>query len=202
MIGPVVDSLKYLTCVSYDVLSFCVIEALANPAKEQTKHEGATISPWLLSLANFCGSVVKKYTIELPGLLQFVANQLKAEKCLDLLILKEIVQKMAGIEATEEMTNEQLGALSGGELLRAEGGYFNQVRNTKKSTVRLKDALLENNLAMPLCILMAQQRNFILFHEQSHLKLVGKLYDQVFCSHIFLIDSILKFLIFLCEIKI
>ena len=175
-----VDSLKYLTSFAYDVLSFCVIEALANPAKEQTKHEGATIAPWLLSLANFCGSVVKKYSIELPGLLQFVANQLKSEKCLDLLILKEIVQKMTGIETSEEMTNDQLAALSGGELLRAEGGYFNQVRNTKKSTGRLKDALLENNLAMPLCILIAQQRNCILFHEQSHIKLVGKLYDQVF----------------------
>lgn len=176
-----VDSLKYLTTGSYDVLSFCIIEALVNPSKEKTKHDGATISPWLLSLANFCGSVVKKYTIELPGLLQFVANQLKAEKCLDLLILKEVVQKMAGIEASEEMTDEQLAALSGGKLLRSEGGYFNQVRNTKKSSIRLKDALLENNLAMPLCILMAQQRNWILFHEQehSHLKLIGKLYDHV-----------------------
>ncbi|XP_054160183.1 THO complex subunit 2-like [Oppia nitens] len=178
LIGPVVDALKYLTTISYDVLAFCMIEALADPAKEQTKHEGATISPWLLSLASFSGSVVKKYPIELPGILQFVANQLKSEKCLDLLVLKEIVQKMAGIEALDDMTNEQLSALSGGELLRAEGGYFNQVRNTKKSTSRLKDALLDNNLAMPLCILIAQQRNCILFHQQSHIKLVGKLYDQ------------------------
>ncbi|RWS26655.1 THO complex subunit 2-like isoform X1 [Leptotrombidium deliense] len=180
LIGPVVDSLKYLTSISYDVLAFCVIEALSDPNKDRTKHDGATISAWLMSLSNFCGSVVKKYPVELPGLLQFVANQLKAEKSLDLLILKEIVQKMAGIEATDEMTNEQLSAMSGGEHLRAEGGYFNQVRNTRKSSVRLKDALLESNLAMPLCILMAQQRNCVLYCEQehSHLKLVGKLYDQ------------------------
>lgn len=39
---------------------------------------------------------------------------------LDLLILKEVVQKMTGIEATEEMTLEQLNAMSGGELLRSE----------------------------------------------------------------------------------
>lgn len=39
---------------------------------------------------------------------------------MDLLILKEVVQKMTGIEATEEMTNEQLNAMSGGELLRGE----------------------------------------------------------------------------------
>jgi hypothetical protein len=39
---------------------------------------------------------------------------------LDLLILKEIVQKMAGIEAAEEMTPEQLEAMAGGELLKGE----------------------------------------------------------------------------------
>lgn len=38
----------------------------------------------------------------------------------DLLILKEIVQKMAGIEAAEEMTPEQLDAMAGGELLKGE----------------------------------------------------------------------------------
>lgn len=38
----------------------------------------------------------------------------------DLLILKEVVQKMAGIEITEEMTMEQLEALTGGEQLKAE----------------------------------------------------------------------------------
>lgn len=39
---------------------------------------------------------------------------------MDLLILKEVCQKMTGIEATEEMTLEQLEAMSGGELLRSE----------------------------------------------------------------------------------
>lgn len=38
----------------------------------------------------------------------------------DLLILKEVVQKMAGIEITDEMTLEQLEAMTGGEQLKAE----------------------------------------------------------------------------------
>ncbi|KTF77595.1 hypothetical protein cypCar_00039485, partial [Cyprinus carpio] len=98
----------------------------------------------------------------------------------DLLILKEVVQKMAGIEITDEMTVEQLEAMTGGEQLKAEGGYFGQIRNTKKSSQRLKDALLDHELALPLCLLMAQQRNGVVFSEggEKHLKLVGKLYDQ------------------------
>ncbi|OXB75785.1 UNVERIFIED_CONTAM: hypothetical protein H355_012294 [Colinus virginianus] len=153
LITPVVDSLKYLTSLNYDVLA---------------------------CLASFCGAVFRKYPIELAGLLQYVANQLKAGKSFDLLILKEVVQKMAGIEITEEMTMEQLEAMTGGEQLKAEGGYFGQIRNTKKSSQRLKDALLDHDLALPLCLLMAQQRNGVIFQEggEKHLKLVGKLYDQ------------------------
>lgn len=179
LIGPVVDSFKYLTSMSYDVLIYCIVESLGDRSRQKTSTDGLSISQWLLSLATFCGSIVKKYPVELPGLLQFIANQLKMEKSLDLFILKEIIQKMAGI-CTDEMTDDQLLALSGGEVLRNEGGYFNQVRNTRKSSMRLKEALLESNLAWPLCILIAQQRNCIVFEDQdhSHLKLIGKLYDQ------------------------
>lgn len=66
-------------------------------------------------------------------------------------------------------------------LASLQGGYFGQIRNTKKSSQRLKDALLDHDLALPLCLLMAQQRNGVIFQEggEKHLKLVGKLYDQV-----------------------
>uniref|UniRef100_A0ABD2WT94 THO complex subunit 2 n=1 Tax=Trichogramma kaykai TaxID=54128 RepID=A0ABD2WT94_9HYME len=180
LIGPVVDSLKYLTNISYDVLSYCLIEALASAERNRFKHDGTSISLWLTSLAAFCGAIFKKYNIELTGLLQYVANMLKAQKSLDLLILKEIVQKMAGIEASEELTSDQLDAMAGGDLLRIEAGYFSQVRNTKKSSQRLKEALAENDLAVALCLLMAQQKHCVVYREteQSHLKLVGKLYDQ------------------------
>ncbi|XP_064608579.1 THO complex subunit 2-like isoform X2 [Liolophura sinensis] len=179
-IGPVVDSMKFLTSLSYDMLTYCIIEAVANPEKERLKHDDTNISLWLQSLANFAGSICKKYQIELTGMLQYVANQLKAGKSFDLLLLREILQKMAGIEISEEITDDQLEAMSGGELLKQEGGYFSQVRNTKKSSTRLKDVLLENDLALSLCMLMAQQRDGVIYREgeERHLKLVGKLYDQ------------------------
>uniref|UniRef100_A0A452VJW2 THO complex subunit 2 n=1 Tax=Ursus maritimus TaxID=29073 RepID=A0A452VJW2_URSMA len=177
LITPVVDSLKYLTSLNYDVLAYCIIEALANPEKERMKHDDTTISSWLQSKCfyfskyeiSICCNCHVKYSI---------ANL--ALRVFDLLILKEVVQKMSGIEITEEMTMEQLEAMTGGEQLKAEGGYFGQIRNTKKSSQRLKDALLDHDLALPLCLLMAQQRNGVIFQEggEKHLKLVGKLYDQ------------------------
>ncbi|RZF48549.1 hypothetical protein LSTR_LSTR011164 [Laodelphax striatellus] len=180
LIVPVVDSLKYLTSMSYDILGYCLVEALALSERNRFKHDGTSISLWLQSLASFSGFIFKKYNVELTGLLQYLANQLKMKKSLDLLILKEIVTKMAGIDTADEMTVNQLEAMAGGELLRGEAGYFSQIRNTKRSSLRLKEALATHDLAVALCLLTAQQRYCVIYEEteKSHLKLVGKLYDQ------------------------
>lgn len=47
----------------------------------------------------------------------------------------------------------------------------------------MKDALASNDLSVALCLLMAQQKNCVIYHETSkrnqiHPKLIGKLYDQ------------------------
>ncbi|XP_072941770.1 THO complex subunit 2 isoform X2 [Epargyreus clarus] len=186
LIGPVVESLKYLTSLSLDVLGYCLVEALG----ARGAGGGAAHPAWLQALAAFAGAAFKKHNIELTALLQFVANRLKAHQSQDLLILKEIVQKMAGIEAAEEMTPDQLEAMAGGELLKGEAGYFSQVRNTRRSSARLKDAIVGNNLDIALCILSAQQRHCCVWKEYaedmptpgeppgSQLKVVGRLADQ------------------------
>ena len=52
--------------------------------------------------------------------------------------------------------------------------------------MRLRDALMEGQLTIPLCLLIAQQRNAIVYVEEQkrHLKLIGKLYDQVNWIHL------------------
>ena len=88
LIRPVVNSFKYLTNLSFNVLNFCFCESLSDPSRDRTKMDGTSISIWMKALATFCGTVYKKYNIDLTGLLQYVANQLKAKHSLDLLIFK------------------------------------------------------------------------------------------------------------------
>lgn len=44
------------------------------------KYDDTNLSSWLKSLANFTGLLLKKYQVEFTGILQYVCNQLKAEK--------------------------------------------------------------------------------------------------------------------------
>ena len=52
--------------------------------------------------------------------------------------------------------------------------------NFKRPISRLRDALLQGNYCLPLFVLIAQQRNRIVFDmDMQHLKLIGDLFDKV-----------------------
>ncbi len=200
---PIVDSLKFLTPLSYDILSYSTIIAISDAEKDKMKIDSTSVSTWLKSVATFCALAFKKYPIELTAIIQYVINQLKNRKSYDLLILQEIVQKMCGIEVLSEVNDLQLEAMAGGDILRQEAGYFNPIRNIKKCATRLKEALADHGLILPLCILLSQQRDYIVYADQAerelqatqgvekqHLKLTGSLYDQ--CQ-----DSLVQFSQFL-----
>ena len=104
------------------------------------------------SLSSFCGNLYKKYpTIELVGLLQYVANTLKSGQSLQLLLLRDLVTKMAGIELLEDVSRDQLEAQAGGETLKLSvTDVLGIAKNTKRSSTRLKDALVRRRpLAAP-----------------------------------------------------
>ena len=114
----------------------------------------------------------------------------------DLLILREVIQRISGVEILDDVTDDQLLAMTGGELLKQEASYFGQVRNAKKPSSRLKESLVSQELAFTLCIQMSQVRDQLAYgdeHERyfasrkkPHLKLVGRLYDQVCFGDFFL----------------
>eukprot|EP00899_Mesostigma_viride_P021065 jgi/Mesvir1/28960/Mv17737-RA.1 len=145
MIAPVVDMFKYLTQVGYDVLAYVVVRRLGVQGRQKLKEDGTNVAGWLQSLAAFTGQLARKYaSVELTGLLQYLANQLAANDSLDLLVLKELVTRLSGIEVIEDVSEDQLEAAAGGETLRGESSTFLNIRNTKpmqRSAQRLREAL-------------------------------------------------------------
>ncbi|ORX92450.1 hypothetical protein K493DRAFT_303320 [Basidiobolus meristosporus CBS 931.73] len=182
LVVPVVDACKYLTPFGYDVLTYIMLESLSNPMKPRLKSDGTSIAHWLQGLASFCGTVFRKYSLmDLTGILQYVANQLKNDNSFDLIVLKELIIKMAGIEGYSSASDAQLAAMAGGETLKSEAfSVLNNVKSTKKSSNRLTRALVDSNLAAALAILISQQRETCVYGPNSidHLKLLGNLFDE------------------------
>lgn len=186
MIAPVVDAFKYLTQLEYDVLEYVVIERLAQSGRDKLKDDGLNVSDWLQSLASFWGHLCKKYpSMELRGLIQYLVNQLKRGEGIELVLLQELMQQMASVEYTENVTDDQLEALAGGEALRYQASAFGVTKNNKalmKSTNRLRDSLLSKDdpkLAVPLLLLIAQQRSYVVVNaEASYIKVVSEQFDR------------------------
>uniref|UniRef100_A0A7E4VCR3 THO complex subunit 2 n=1 Tax=Panagrellus redivivus TaxID=6233 RepID=A0A7E4VCR3_PANRE len=180
LIGPVVDSLRFLTPLELDVMTFCIIDSLASPEKGQLKAEDGTLSMWITALATLIGALYKKFSTDLTGMLQFIVNELKTGKSIDLLILREIISNMSGIDSNVALTENSLEALTGGDVLKQEVLHTATIRNLKRLSSRLRDALLKNDLLATLFILMPQQNNCVAFEDSQHLplKLAGQLFDQ------------------------
>jgi len=180
MTNPLVDGCKYLTHLEFDILSFVLIERLATSMRNRIKEDGTSLAQWLSNLATFIGTVYKKYaSMELSGILRYIIYQLKCNNVIDLVILKELIQKMSGIETTENLSDSQLDALAGGETLKKEAYNAEHLKNTKKSSNRLIHTLTSYNLITPLFISLCQQRSICVYNTSlTHLKLIGNMFDQ------------------------
>ncbi|KAK8960455.1 hypothetical protein KSP40_PGU008569 [Platanthera guangdongensis] len=74
----------------------------------------------------------KKYpSMELRGLFQYLVNQLKKGTGVELVLLQELIQQMANVQYTENMTEEQLDSMAGSETLRFQATLFGMARNNK-----------------------------------------------------------------------
>lgn len=186
MITPVVDAFKYLTQLEYDILQYIVIERLAQGGRAKLKDNGLNLSDWLQCLASFWGHLCKKHNaVELRSLLQYLVNQLKKGVGIELVVLEELIQQMANVQYTENMTEEQVDAMAGSETLRQQASLFGATRNYKvlsKSTNRLRDSLLpkeEPKLAVPLLLLIAQHRSKIIINaDATYIKMVSEQFDR------------------------
>ncbi|KAL7000789.1 hypothetical protein U1Q18_001940 [Sarracenia purpurea var. burkii] len=142
----------------------------------------------------------KKYpSMELRGLFQYLVNQLKKGNGIELVLLQELIQQMANVQYTENMTEEQLDAMAGSDTLRYQATSFGIARNNKaliKSTNRLRDSLLpkeEPKLAIPLLLLIAQHRSVVVINAHvPHIKVVSEQFDR--CH-----GTLLQYVDFLCS---
>ncbi|PWN24056.1 hypothetical protein BCV69DRAFT_279956 [Microstroma glucosiphilum] len=189
MIPHIVECAKYLTPLEYDVFSFNLIDALSNPEKERTKQDGTNISLWLKSLASFAGTLYRRYASMDPlPVLQYIANQLKANNSKDLVIVCELVLKMSGIEPLANLADKQIAALSGGRSLRMEammaanaGPGTPARQQIRRTGARLMASLRHSRLDVALLLLIAQQRQVCVHlvpEQEAHLRYLGNLADS------------------------
>lgn len=132
---------------------------------------------------------MKRYSnvMDPAPVLQYVANQLRRNNLVDLIVLQEIITSMGGIVSEQNLNDNHLQALAGGDILRQQVlASFQDRRNEARSTTRrLIKCLIEGDLAGELLILIAQERQHTIADGGAGdggnmpLKVLGNLFDEI-----------------------
>lgn len=141
----------------------------------------------IAGLASFTGMLFRRYSADLSPLLKYVVHQLYNGETTDIVVLRELILKMAGIEPLPSLSDGQISAMAGGPALRIEavasgtrGARLDPNDAILKGPHRLGKTLLETNLALPLLIQVAQQRQSCVFGApNAYLKSLASLFDTV-----------------------
>ncbi|TCD67697.1 THO complex subunit 2 [Steccherinum ochraceum] len=183
--GVVIQALNFVTIMGFDVLLFVVLDALANPHKDRVKDDGVNTSDWLLSLASFTGQLFRRYHSDITPLLKYIVHQLHNGQTSEIVVLRELIWKIAGIEPLPSLSDSQIVAMAGGPALRVEavasaarGARLDHADTLLRAPQRLARGLLDSSLALPLLIQVAQQRQSCVFKTaDAHIKSLASLYD-------------------------
>jgi THO complex subunit 2 len=141
----------------------------------------------LIGLASFTGMLFRRYSADLSPLLKYIVHQLYAGQPTEIVVLRELIWKMAGIEPLPSLSEPQIAAMAGGPALRIEavassarGARLDPGDAVLKGPQRLGKALLDSQLALPLLVQVAQQRQSAVHKiPDAHLKSLASLYDTV-----------------------
>uniref|UniRef100_A0A7S2R5A3 THO complex subunit 2 n=1 Tax=Rhizochromulina marina TaxID=1034831 RepID=A0A7S2R5A3_9STRA len=200
-IGPLVESLSFVTPFALDCASFMLVRHLrlemgsgAGKAGMMSKKFEGAVADWFRNLATFIGAFYRNHpTVELQGLLQFVLEKLNAGSSWELIIIKDLLAKVGGCEYLEQQNDEQVAAYAGGEALRRETTLASDKEPKKVVRRRLQEALQQPETGLPLLVLIAQQRDVVLYHsEQKELKIIGDTFDRCHTVLVQLVEFLSK----------
>ncbi|GAB7357378.1 hypothetical protein MBLNU459_g8320t2 [Dothideomycetes sp. NU459] len=185
LIDVVVECVRYFSMLGYDVLVWCLMNALGGGNRNRVQADGMLTSAWLRALSSFAGSIFKRYSaIDASPILQYVANELRNGNSTDLEVLEQIITGMAGIRSDITLNESQVLAMAGGPIMQAQTliALHDERHKMEKSSRRLIKALTEPGLAGQLLISIAQERQMYANHESSKhapLKVLGSNLDKI-----------------------
>jgi len=105
----------------------------------------------------------------------------------EIVVLRELIWKMADIEPLPTLSESQMEAMAGGPILRMESiasstrGAKSEIKDLKlKGPERLTKTIINSSLALPLLVQVAQQRQACVFKAGStYLKSLSGMFDAV-----------------------
>lgn len=99
MIEAQVQSLSLCTPLALDIMAYTLLRHLSDSGQHALDTNDASISMWLLNIAEFAAHFFKKHcSVDLEPLFTFLLNKMRTntEGASEMIILKEVIARMFG----------------------------------------------------------------------------------------------------------
>ncbi|KAM3417882.1 hypothetical protein BST61_g6102 [Cercospora zeina] len=187
MIPSLVECTRYFSPMTFEVLTWALINSLSGNGRSRMQGDGMLTSPWLQASSRFVANLFAKYTYLNPTpILQYLASRLRVGETTDLEMLEQILIEMAGIRADVEFNDSQVVAMAGGSSLQSYIlEQLSDKRHTKekeKPSRRLIQCLNNSGLIGQLLIAMAQDRKLYAHGDEVNyapLKVIANNLDKI-----------------------
>ncbi|KAF2158212.1 hypothetical protein K461DRAFT_310149 [Myriangium duriaei CBS 260.36] len=185
LIEVFVECSRYFTFLGYDVLTWCLLNALGGGSRSRIQDDGMLTSSWLRALSTFAGAIYKRYAMCDPTpVLHYIASELRNGQSTDLELLEQMVVAMIGIKSDMAYNDAQILAMAGGDLLQAQTlkQMADERHKNEKSGKRLVKALADSGLAGQILIAVAQERQLYSSRDScknAPLKVLGNNIDKI-----------------------
>lgn len=184
LISLVVDTAKYFNQYGWEALTLAILMRLSASGRSSIQQDGLNERQWIQSLAQFVGKICQRYPtlIDLKTLVSFILKSLHQKDMIAVIVLKEMLMSMGGIQSINNLTLSQIDMMNCEPSLQKLA--FRTVNDTRYECLSSGHQLIkvihelsaENELFIQLCQLSQDVTHNT---NQTHLKILANKNDEM-----------------------
>ncbi|EDK42831.1 hypothetical protein LELG_01009 [Lodderomyces elongisporus NRRL YB-4239] len=183
LITLVVETARYFNDYGWDNLTVAILIRLSSD-RNASQDNGMIDRQWLQSLASFIGKICQRYpkAIDIKTILSYLIKSFYAGERTGILVLKEMLSSMGGIQSSSDLTLRQIDMISSGSsLLKMVYRIIDDVRyNRVTSGSHLLECFKALNCTTEVIILLCLILNDLVYDQaENQLKVLASRADDI-----------------------
>lgn len=180
----VVETASFFSEYGWDNLTLAILMRLTASGRSNIQEDGLNERQWIQSLASFIGKISLRYpeSVDLSTLVQYLLKSFHSNEITGLIVLKEMLSSMGGLQAITNLTPLQINAINcDSSMAKIVYKTIGDQRFEKEVSGTTLCKILYNLDAVNelLVLLCRANRNIISGDDFSHLKVLANKNDEV-----------------------
>lgn len=180
----VVETARYFNQYGWDVLTLAILLRLTASGRSNIQNDGLNERQWIQSLASFIGKLCQRYpkSVDLKTLFQYLLKSFHKGETSSIIVLREILISMGGIQTIANLTLQQINMINcGSSLQKMVYRTIDDVRFERFRSGNVLTNLLNNiGVVNELLVLLCNLGDVIVYSsEHSHLKVLANKNDEL-----------------------